>query len=307
MSWFKDLLLSWTELKMPPLGERDKYLAQQFRDALAIDEDKAAASGASNTWDEFSAELRQYVDDEDPREFLQWPVVRKSMFVSNPRYVAEELRFLKSRPDWNSRWKSGLLESPIGRPRPYPRYPKSSGNLIHHAYSVARFEEFAGIRVDALGLVYEFGGGYGSMTRLFRQLGFAGKYLIQDLPGFSALQNFYLGSLGYMGPDESTLACVSDFEGLGQKLEEWRDDKPKLFLATWSLSESPLVVRSQVLDALSDFDYLLVAFQHSFEDIDNPQYFRTWQDRFAGQLDITIKEIEHLPGNSYLFASRKQS
>src|SRR5207244_11597755 len=50
--------------------------------------------------------------------------------------------------------------------------------------------------VDDLACVLEFGGGYGSMCRLFHNLGFRGRYLIFDLPAFSALQRFFLRSIG---------------------------------------------------------------------------------------------------------------
>ncbi len=308
VNWFKGLLLKLFELPMPPADERDLALAQKLRDELSTIEARGCSSreNVTDTWLEFSSELRRHADAGDPREFLQWPVVRKSMFVSNPRYVAEELRWLRRLPDWESRWKPALRESPIGRPRPYPRYPRSSGNLIHHAYSLARFETFGDIRVDALGMVYEFGGGYGSMARLFRQLGFAGQYLIQDLPAFSAMQRFYLGSLGYLSAESNTMECVSDFESVDEKLGSWRDAAPKLFLATWSLSESPVVVRELVPERLSAFDFLLIAFQHRFEDLDNLEYFNSWGDALAGQFDVKIEELRHLPGNSYFFASKKQ-
>src|SRR3712207_7978939 len=52
--------------------------------------------------------------------------------------------------------------------RSYPAWPESSGNLLHHAYHVCRFEEATGLRAEQLELVVEFGGGYGDRksTRL---------------------------------------------------------------------------------------------------------------------------------------------
>ena len=300
----KQLLLKAFEQRMPPLDEQGRTLAHRLRSELIVDAENEEVVSAADTWRGFSDELARHAVADDPREFLQWPVVRKSMFVSNARYIADEWRYLRGLPEWGARWRDALRESPIGRPRPYPRYPKSSGNLIHHAYSVARFELETGIKVSDLGLVYEFGGGYGSMARLFRQLGFQGVYLIQDLPAFSALQRFYLGSLGYIAEGKPT-KCFSGFDQLRDQLAEVAGASPKLFLATWSVSESPIDIREQVLEHLQSFDYLLIALQHKFEDIDNLKYFQTWKDHFAERLNISVSEIGHLAGNSYLFASPK--
>ena len=306
VKWLKKLLLRCFEMKMPVASERDLRLADELRQALRHNAVPLGGAEAADTWVGFSEELCQHMETSDPREFLQCPVVRKSMFVSNPRYIADELRFLRARSDWADRWRPGLRESAVGRPRPYPRFPRSSGNLIHHAYSLARFEAFAGIKAADIGLVYEFGGGYGSMARLFHQMGFAGNYLIQDLPAFSALQRFYLGSLGYYHVDKQPdrLACVSDFPSARLFLDEWKMHAPRLFVATWSLSESPLSVREPVLDAIADFDYVLVAFQQRFESIDNLGYFENWAKELEEHRDCEVIDIEHLPGNSYLFVRR---
>ena len=117
---------------MPVAGERDFRLAQELREALAHEAAPDGEGAVADTWVRFSGELREHLEVSDPREFLQWPVVRKSMFVSNPHYVAEELRYLRSRADWADRWQAGLQESPIGRPRPYPRYPRYPVLRLHH-------------------------------------------------------------------------------------------------------------------------------------------------------------------------------
>ena len=45
-------------------------------------------------------------------------------------------------------------------------------------------------------VIVEFGGGYGSMCRLVRKLGFKGRYVIFDLRPILALQKYYLGLHG---------------------------------------------------------------------------------------------------------------
>ena len=305
MRRLKSIALKIVGQRMPSLTKRDELLAQNLRNELKENMRVVSDMSISDTWGKFCIELQHQVNSSDPREFLQWPVIRKSMFVSNPRYIRKELDFLKSRDDWKTRWRLGIRESPIGRPRPYPRYLRSSGNLIHHAYSLARFESFSGVKVRDLGLVYEFGGGYGSMARLVWQLGFQGHYVIHDLPPFSALQRFYLESIGWQEVEENRgerqWALVSTVEHARKVLKGEGARKPKLFIATWSLSESPVSLRKEILENISDFEYMLIAFQEKFECIDNKGYFQDWMKGVSGY-DFCISEIEHLNGNWYLFA-----
>ena len=148
------------------------------------------------TWFGNMNRLRELVLNSDPREFLRWDVIQKTMFVAYSDYLYKELKYLKHLADWKTRWHDAIKESSAGHPTPFVFYPASSGNLIHHAYHVAQFEEKTEIHVDKMDCILEFGGGYGSMCRLFHTLGFKGKYVIFDLPSFSGLQKYYLKTLG---------------------------------------------------------------------------------------------------------------
>jgi hypothetical protein len=48
-----------------------------------------------------------------------------------------------------------------------------------------------GLDVRGFDFVIEFGGGYGSLCRLFFNQQFKGQYVLFDLPPFSALQHFF--------------------------------------------------------------------------------------------------------------------
>ncbi len=159
--------------------------------------------------------------------------------------VAHELRHLRRRPDWRLRWRPALRESTAGRPRPFHLYPKSSGNLIHQAYHLCRFEEVTGLSLPTLPYV-EFGGGYGSLCRLFHQMGFAGTYVIFDLPEVWALQRFFLKTLGIpalkardvRGP-VSGAVTISDLDDL-TRVPRARPPGLAAFVAQWSLGEVPV-------------------------------------------------------------------
>jgi len=135
------------------------------------------------------------------------------------------------------------------------------------------------------------------MARVMLSLGFPGAYHVHDLPEFGLLQRWYLRSL-----DEESAARVS----FGDRLDavpSREEAGQSVFVATWSLSETPVAVREQwrpVLDRCSSF---LMAYQETFEGIDN----RAWFDAFAASRpDVrwTHHEIPHIPGNYYLLGTR---
>jgi hypothetical protein len=265
-----------------------------------------SASAAENAWLGFLAQLRENIRHDDPREFLRWPVIMRTMFVNFAPFVFRELRFLRAQ-DWRGRWKEAISESDVGRPHRYPFYPASSGNLIHYAHHLASFERHMRASIADMKCVVEFGGGYGGMCRLIHQLGFKGRYLIFDLPYLSALQRYYLRSDGQpVGAPQDVakshlgIACVSTIDALRTLTERIDDKRNALFLATWSLSEAPIAVREHVLPLLTRMGNVLVGYQERFGEIDNRTFFTDWV-RARPDLTWKNKSILHLPGNWYLF------
>jgi len=296
---------------LPAPSERERNGVEEMRNRIRAcpSLEKADAPPSEKEWLDTHERLCECILHEDPREFLRWDVVSKTMSVAFAGYIQQELDYLKTRPDWKTRWSPSIVESAVGHPIPYWKYPRSSGNLIHHACHVAQFEEKTGSAVHDIKFVFEFGGGYGSLCRLFHNLGFQGPYLIFDLPGFSALQQFYLKSSGVpvhpvqRFPEETGGAfCVSDLDLLREMLLHYPDVGSSLFIATWSISETPLDLRQRVLPLLAGFNFFLMAYQDRFGEVRNSEEFRKWQ---ADRQDIAWMEwsIHHLPGNRYLMGT----
>lgn len=269
----------------------------------------AGPSEIAKSWTEHLRRLRHLVLNEDPREFLRWEVIRYTMFLANSVCGVKEIFHLR-RNNWKSRWEPAIQESSAGRPVPFYLYPKSSGNLIHHAYHLSQLEDRTGIRMERMGLLVEFGGGYGGMCRLVHNLGFKGKYLIFDLPEFSALQKYFLKSIGVPVLDSAALDSapsgagnVTDLEDLRRILAS-RGTTPAAFIATWSLSETPIALRRPILELLAGFDVFLLAYQEIFESIDNLKFFAEWKASLPG---VEWQDFPNtlIPGNRYLFGTRK--
>jgi hypothetical protein len=276
--------VAWSEITS------ERRIAELRRSML----DLPHSRGEMPLWAKQRAELRQLAERRDPRRFLTWPCVVNMMVVGNTALAREEFSALRDDSDWQRRWKPAIREDPVGLPVPFPRYPGTSATLIHHTYHVQRFERATGLRVPDLAWVIEFGGGYGSLARLFHRLGFRGRYHLHDLPEWSALQRFFLSSaLGAEGSftfsaDLAEARKITDLPGHG------------LFVATWSLSETPLTLRNEWLRILDRLQIFLLGYQHEFHGVDNRMWFSELQQR-RPDLTWTQEEIRHIPGNAYLF------
>ncbi|HYB70054.1 MAG TPA: hypothetical protein VEH80_05275 [Candidatus Bathyarchaeia archaeon] len=257
-------------------------------------------------------QLRQLLLSADPSDFLRWEPIRTTMFKRGRGPVAHELRHLRRRPDWKTRWRPAIRDWTVGHPRPFHLHVASSPNVIHLAYHLCRFEEATGFEPATAPFVVEFGGGYGGMCRLLHRLGFAGTYVIFDLPEVAVLQRFVLRHAGIPvrdgGPDvdgtRPGVVTTSDPAVL-RALVHTRAKGPAAFIATWSLSESPLELRRIVLGEVAGFDAFLVGYKEHYEGIDNRREFAAWR---ATLLEHAWHEesIPHLrKAEWYLFGVRR--
>lgn len=304
----KKLLNLFLDKPLPlPSSQEEGFLSElqtDVRELLVLETTNMPPSQAA--WLSYTNRLRELVLNQDPRKFLRWDVVSYTMFVAFARYVSTELKYLKHRPDWNARWRAAIKESSVGHPIPYIFYPASSGNLIHHAYHVAQFEEKTKVQVHSMGFVFEFGGGYGSMCRLFYNLGFDGGYIIFDLPLFSALQRYFLKTLGLpvksvaeFVKSKTGIVCVSDIQELRALLTDHIEANNAMFVATWSIGEAPISIRDSVLPLISEFRLFLISYNDRFKEVNNADFFNNWKEL---NRNVTWHnwQIGHIPGNNYL-------
>jgi len=241
----------------------------------------------TTSWETNRKELRDNILKMDVSNFLNWNVVKRTMVFDAP--TVEYIKVSE-----NNLLLESIQESSIGNPVPYFLNIETSGNLVHHAYSLSMLLDKASF--NSFERVIELGGGYGSMCRLFRNMGYSKVYTIFDLPEFSALQEYYLNSVND-GFTENTM-----FTGDVAALKG--GTKPTLMVATWSLSEMPLVLREEILEGLV-FEYCLIAFQSEFEGINNLEYFAEFEVNYPS-LEFRVMQIEHLAGHYYLTGVKKK-
>ncbi|TET09954.1 MAG: hypothetical protein E3J83_01170 [Candidatus Atribacteria bacterium] len=258
---------------------------------------------SEDLWVRHCIELKNNLLNKDPREFLKWDVMLKTMYHQTDEV---EFNFLKSHPNWELFKKAIKREFPVFHSVPYFAYRSTNSNTVHHAYHIAQLLKYANININKLSTVFEFGGGYGNMCRLFFNLGFKGNYTIFDLPIFNELQRYYLSSLGLpLASDNlnnikktSNIILMSDTKNI---LDDFCNKG--LFIGTWSISEVPVYFRKKIFKIIGNPDYFLLAYQNNFEEVDNVKYFKSFCAEKKNYLWHDF-EIEHLKGNRYLIGEK---
>jgi len=247
-------------------------------------EDPLVDSGDS--WQKNRSKLRLMLLSRDLGAFLKWDVIKRTMI-----YNAPFKEYLGLRKNW-SMWRTAIIEDIAGMPEPYKFNNRTSGTLVHHAYHLQQILRNYVDTITEFDKIIEFGGGYGSMCRLISNLGFTGEYIIFDLPEFSILQKSYLNSIRNKPSNLSLVTKLDNLASFG------KNHKKTLLIATWSLSEAPLEIRKKFLE-LVNFDYALLAYQDTFDSVDNNAFFDALSNK-----NKLIKwkkiPIKHLPGNAYL-------
>jgi hypothetical protein len=284
----------------PDEAHRIEELRRVIRPMPSID--LHGGTPAANEWAANRAELRSLILHSDPRAFLSWNVIRRTMLVDGADYVGTEYTAIHKQND--PRMIAAMEDNAIGRP-PASRWQKtSSDNLIHHVYALSRFEAATGVPIDSLSTIVEFGGGYGSLARAIFKLGFKGRYVIFDLPEFSALQQFYLGLLGLpvrkgnaQAAETPSISCVTEMNQIEATLG---GSAPSLLIAMWSLSETPLSLREKFLETVGAAENYLFAYQDKFGEVDNLEYFQSIGQNTSRARWKRIP-IDHQPGHHHLF------
>lgn len=284
---------------LPPLTPEDSRLIEEFRSDIAKQTSEVQKNpNITPFWKQTALRFEKAVRERDPREFLRWEECLP--FRAGPGVLPQFLALKKSH-NWRSKWQAVLEDGPTGRQHPFFLYPKVGPNIILHAHHIERFEKFSGKPLADFGLIVEFGGGYGGLCRLIHKVGFAGRYLIFDLPQQNVLQRYYLKSskmpvlLPNVTGAGNGITLINEISGLVRLFADAKQktNKPSLFIANWSLSESPTALRQQISDeVIRHCDFFLINYQDSFQEVDNVAYFETWRKQHQ---NLFIVEQEQMP------------
>lgn len=263
-----------------------------------VKSDNYVSDGRDSTeeWLDNLGKLTNYVSSTGGASFLRHSTILRTMFVTNRFFTFRELIFLRKELPKLGLSNEVLVETSVGDPYRSIWYPRSSGNQMHHCYSLAFYLKRTGKKISDFDQIVEFGGGYGGFARVCRRFGFDGHYTIFDFSEMLFIQSYYLEQchdIDYLDGPKSYrfISCTDDL-----RVDEF-DNEKILFVALWSLSEAPILLRQSFEPFLERSYGILVAFQDSFAGIDNQPYFSNFL-----KTDTSIEEASLLPGNNfYLF------
>jgi hypothetical protein len=221
-------------------------------------------------WGNCQAALINHLLTEKSDQFLTWPEVLNTMFVGEGEVTRIEYAALQAN-EWD-RWLDLIHDNGFGGAPKLSYDARTSGNLVHQAYHLYRWQNATGRSVSDLQTIVEIGAGYGAMPMLARRAGFTGRYVIIDLPAFALLQRYYLAQAN----------VEAEWGAPGDKIEA------DLVIGLWSLSE---MTPTDQINALSGIDA------------------GGWLVAACGALNIPIIEqaaryetIDHMPPNGYWLA-----
>jgi hypothetical protein len=237
----------------------------------------------------FNIFIKKLIFEKKMTNFLRENFIQKIFFVHNRIYIL--MMLLKIIFNKNKIYKKLILEDNIGNPVRYFLYKKSSGNRIREVFHLLNFENFIKIPISKIRTVMEFGGGYGNMARIFYKINKNVNYTIFDTYSVNLLQYYYLKMLNI--PVKFNHKNIKNIT-LNHKISKCiynKNNNKKLFIANWSLSESPIKLRKVILKKIINFDFILISYQKKFETINNHKYFENFIKLFKEKNYIISRKI----------------
>ena len=257
----------------------------------------------------FSQKILELILKKKLLNFLQNSFIQKIFFIHNRLFLFFYLKDLFFSKKWKF-WKNLLIENKVGSPIRYFLFPFTSGNKIFQTYHLNSYEKFSKISLVNYDYVFEFGGGYGNMAHSFCKINRNIKYIIFDTYEVNLLQYYYLKMVGcnvrFDKVVKGNILLIHKISDLNKILQEMNSNSKKLFIANWSISETPLTFRKKFFRLFKFFDNQLISYQQNFENINNVKYFKKIQklNIKLGRISA-IFNIKNYVNNYYFFSFKK--
>ena len=225
--------------------------------------------------------------------FLKNNFIQKMFFVHNRFFILKELNILRKDKKWKF-YQRIIEEDNVGDPIRYFLYPKSSGNKINHAYHLSVLSSEFNVDLKKINKVFEFGGGYGCMARIFSKINKKVSFACFDTSYVNLLQYYYLkqNNLNVGFSKKNSFFLISNLK----KINNFNNH---LFIANWSLSETPINFRKKIFNIIKKSNLILICFQEKFEKINNHKYFENFKKKLSKKFEIKIIKNKYYKGNIF--------
>ena len=245
------------------------------------------------THNKFNEKLYNLILRGNFTHFLKYGFIQKMFFVHNRIFIFHELNQLKKDSNWQF-YKKLIEEDHVGDPIRYFLYPKSSGNRINHVYHLKILAKELGINLKKIKKVFEFGSGYGCMARIFSKINKKVSFTCFDTSYVNLLQFYYLkqNNLNVGFSKKNNFFLISDLK----KINNFNSD---LFIANWSLSETPINFRKKLFKVIKKSNFILISFQEKFEKINNLKYFKKFEKKLSKNFKFKMIKNKYYNGNLF--------
>ena len=240
----------------------------------------------------FNKKILDFIREKNLKNFLRKGFIQKMFFVHNRLFIFKELQELKKDKNWPL-YKKLIKEDNVGNPVRYFLYPRSSGNKINHVYHLSVLSRELKINLKKINKVFEFGAGYGCMARIFSKINNKVSYKCFDTYLVNLIQFYYLkhNNLNVGFNKKNKFHLISNTKEINKNFNN------TLFIANWSLSETPLKFRSNFFKLIKNSKFILISFQENFENINNLIYFLKLKKNLKKKFQIKIIENDFYKGN----------
>ena len=280
-----------------PYNLRSEKLSKRqirIQNTISQSANKNTKKNLLNTHKIFSKEVYNLIKSGNLKNFLRKNFIQRMFFIHNRFFLIPhffEIFFSKN-------LKKLLIEDTIGNPVPFFLYKKTSGNRIRCVFHLKKILDFCknNKMKNDFDLVVEVGGGYGCFARIYKLMRPKTKFILFDTPEVSMLQSYYLRSLNYeigINKFSKNISIYYDYKKLEVLLKKLKRKKI-LFISTWALSEMPKNLRKNILKNINLYSAYVVAFQNTFEDINNFFFFKGIQKKMEKNFFNTIDEIKSM-------------
>lgn len=266
---------------------------------------KIAPELIHESWSQNIADLESYFMNQMNEDFISNRVINGTMVFTNREVHKLEMKNISAA--FGRKKAEEIISKGLNKGFLAGKSRRSTLiNSAHHLHHLMRFEQVTGRKIGDFESAVEFGGGYGNMARIVRNIGSCKTYSIVDLLLFSCIQSVFLGTVAGNGQ-----VAFADGNSKGSakfllhplfRTDSTANLRGELFLSTWALSESTRATYEWVIacDWFGASNLLLAYHEH-------------WQPWHENELEeslanhgwrIAREAIPFLPGSFYLFATR---
>lgn len=261
---------------------------------------KAKTVEDQDYWSTLREVISQDCDTLPMERFKVWASVMNVPFMSEPRY-ADYIRISLNAIAENPLIANAVREPMIGmseedyrsRFKVFSDFPTTMNRIQCLCHLIVN--GYTPEKLQSMETIIELGAGIGEMADVVYKLGFKGKYIIYDFPEISKIQRWYHTQLGHYN------VVYTD------KVEEL--EHADLLIATWSLTEMPLELRSEIMKHVDKTENWLIAYSNHIFGIDNKKYIEEdFLPLFDKEYETQFIDIPFMPwhgGTKYLNVKKK--